>query len=93
MTTARFTQRAQLSLIILLLIALVGIGQGFSFTIYKITIVAMVAIGLLQVAVGNIPPDASPARFAKFLGIFVAIIVALFGLSIWLAPVLVDLGR
>lgn len=93
MKTATFTQRMQLTLIIVLLVALVGIGQSFSFRIYQVAILLLGVTGLAQIAVGNVPPDSSPARFARFVAIFFGIMVALFGGSILLAPVLVNLGR
>lgn len=87
------TKRAQLVFIVLLLVALIAIGQPWSFGLYKAAIVAMFAAGLLQIAVGNVPQDANPARFATLMAIFILVIAGLFGLSIWLAPILVNLGR
>jgi hypothetical protein len=93
MTAMGFTQRVQLALIILLLTAIIAIGQPWSFELYKLAIVVIVITGLTQVAVGNIPSNASRLRFAKLLFVFAAIIAAIFALSIWLAPILVGLGR
>ncbi len=88
-----FTQRVQLALVLVLLLSMFAIGQPWSFEVYKVSIVVIVLTGLAQVAVGNIPSNASPVRFAKFLIVFVLIISAIFALSIWLAPILVGLGR
>lgn len=90
---SRFTQRAQFGLIVLLVVALFGVGQPWSFRVYEFAIVAMVGLGLVQVAVGNIPSDASPSRFLRYLAIFGLVIVAVVALSIWIAPRLVELGR
>jgi len=88
-----FTQRVQLTWIFILLVALIGIGQAFSFTVYQVSMVTMVAAGMGQIAIGNVPPDAPPSRFFRFLAIFVVVIVVVFALSIWLTPYLVNLGR
>jgi hypothetical protein len=88
-----FTQRVQRALVVLLLSAIVAIGQPWSFGLYQTAIVVIVVTGLTQVAVGNIPPSASRSRFAQLLLYFGLIIAAVFGLSIWLAPILVGLGR
>ncbi len=88
-----FTQRMQLILIIILLVALVGIGQSFSFGLYQVALLVLGMAGLSQIAVGNVPPDSSPARFFRFIAIYFGVMIALFGGSILLAPVLVNLGR
>ena len=88
-----FTQRVQLAWIFVLIVALVGIGQAFSFAIYQISIVVMIAMGMSQIAVGNVPPTAPPARFFRFLAIFAVVIVVIFVVSILLTPYLVNLGR
>ena len=93
MTTRNFTRRVQLGFIVVLLVALLAIGQPWSFQVYRVGIVVMVGVGLAQVAIGNIPQSASPGRFARLLLIFAVVIAALFGLSIYLAPILVKLGR
>lgn len=88
-----FTKRVQMAWIVLLVVMLVGIGQAFSFAVYQWAMVGLIFFGLSQIAVGNVPPDAKPARFWRFNAVFFVVIVILFGLSIWLAPFLVDLGR
>lgn len=89
----RFTQRMQLILIIILLVALVGIGQSFSFRLYQVALLLLGVSGLSQIAVGNVPPDSSPARFFRFISIYFGVMIVLFGGSILLAPILVNLGR
>lgn len=88
-----FTQRIQLTWIFILILALVGIGQAFSFGVYQISIVTMIAAGMSQIAIGNVPPDAPPSRFFRFLAIFAVVIVVVFAMSILLTPYLVNLGR
>lgn len=93
MKSTRFTKRIQMTWIVLLVVTLVGIGQPFSFGMYQVAILGLVVFGLSQIAVGNVLPDAGPARFWRFNAVFFAVIVVLFALSIWLAPILVNLGR
>jgi len=88
-----FTQRVQLIWIFILGLMFVGIGQRFSFRVYQIAIVIMILAGLSQIAIGNVPPTASRSHFFKFLAIFAAVIVVIFGFSIWVVPYLVQLGR
>ncbi len=88
-----FTQRIQLTWIFILIVALVGIGQAFSFAVYQVSIVTMIAAGMGQIAIGNVPPEAPPARFFRFVAIFIVVIVVVFALSIWMTPYLVNLGR
>lgn len=88
-----FTQRVQLTWITILGLMFIGIGQPWSFTVYRVSIVIMILAGLSQIAIGNVPPTASRAHFFKFLAIFTAAIVAIVGFSIWLVPYLVQLGR
>ncbi|MEN8233482.1 MAG: hypothetical protein ABFR89_00985 [Actinomycetota bacterium] len=88
-----FTQRIQLTWIFILIVALVGIGQSFSFGVYQLSMVTMVAAGMSQIAIGNVPPDAPSARFFRFLAIFAVVIVVVFAISIVSIPYLVNLGR
>ncbi|MEN8040264.1 MAG: hypothetical protein ABFR95_02070 [Actinomycetota bacterium] len=89
----RFTQRVQLWWIFILGMMFIGIGQAFNFSIYQISIVVMILVGLSQIAVGNVPPDAPRRRFFRFLGIFAVVIVIMFAISIVSIPYLVNLGR
>ena len=93
MKSTRFTKRIQMTWIVMLVIMLVVIGESISFTIYQWAILGLVFFGLSQIAVGNVPPDAGPARFWRFNAVFFAVIVVIFGVSMWVAPILVDLGR
>ena len=88
-----FTQRVQLTWIFILGLMFVGIGQRFSFRVYQIAIVIMILAGLSQIAIGNVPPTSSRKHFFKFLAVFGAVIIVIFGFSIWIVPYLVQLGR
>ena len=90
---SRFTRRVQMTWIVLLTASLVGIGQAFSFSVYQISMVAMIFLGLTQISVSNVPPDAPPKQFFKFNGIYLAILIVIVAFSAWLAPILTNLGR
>lgn len=79
--------------IVALTVSLIGIGQAFSFGVYQISMVAMIFLGLTQIAVSNVPPDAPPKQFMRFNVIYLGILIVLVAFSAWLAPILVDLGR
>lgn len=79
--------------IVVLTIALIGIGQAFSFGLYQISMVIMVVFGLSQISVSNVPPDESPRGFLRYNVKFLAILVAIVGFSAWIAPILTNLGR
>lgn len=93
MNSSKFTARVQLSLIIILGASIVGIGQAFSFEWYQRSLLVLIVCGLGQIAIGNVPPEASVARFLRLLLTFVLVIVAIFAVSIVVTPSLVGLGR
>lgn len=79
--------------IVILAVCLVGIGQAFSFGVYKWTMVGIIFFGLTQISVSNVPPDSGPRGFWKYNGVFLAVLIVIVGVSIWLAPILTNLGR
>ncbi len=79
--------------IILLAVCLIGIGQAFSFGIYQLSLLGIIVLGLTQISVSNVPPDESPRGFWKYNAVFLAVLVVIVGVSAWLAPILVNLGR
>ena len=89
----RFTRRAQMAWIVILAICLVGIGQAFSFTVYRWSMLGIVFFGLTQISVSNVPPDESPRGFWKYNAVFMVVLIVIVGFSIWLAPILTNLGR
>jgi len=65
-------------LIILLVLSFAMITQQFYF---------------VQIAFGNLPPEANFKQSIKLTAVVFGIIVIIFGLGIFLAPHLVNLGR
>jgi hypothetical protein len=89
----RFTRRTQMAWIVILAVCLVGIGQSFSFGVFQLAMLGMIFFGLTQISVSNVPPDSGLGGFVKYNAVFLAVLIAVVGLSIWLAPILTDLGR
>ena len=79
--------------IVMLAVCLVRIAQSFSFVIYQISILGIVLFGLTQISVSNVPPDESPRGFWRYNAIFLAVLIVVVGVSVWLAPILTNLGR
>lgn len=88
-----FTSIMQLLLVILMLLSIILIGQRSSFAGYKVGLILLTVTTLSQIAFGNIPPSARFAKSMRMYAIFMSVTVALFALSIVLAPILVNLGR
>jgi hypothetical protein len=80
-------------LVILLIISFAMITQQVYETIYRAGLLLLIASTFVQIAFGNIPPEANFKQSIKLTAIAFAIIVIIFGLGIFLAPHLVNLGR
>lgn len=80
-------------LVILLVISFAMITQQLYETIYRSGFLLLIASTFVQIAFGNIPPEANFKQSIKLTAITFAIIVIIFGLGIFLAPHLVNLGR
>jgi hypothetical protein len=79
--------------IVVLALCLVGIGQAFSFGVYRVAMLGIVLFGLTQISVSNVPPDSEPRGFWKYNAVFLAVLIVIVVFSAWIAPILVDLGR
>ena len=94
-TTARlpFAARFQAILIGVMFVGFVLIAQPASKTLYQIGLPILVLAAFLQIAFGNIPPAAGFGKSMALLALTWAIVAAVFGLGIVLAPHLIQLGR
>jgi hypothetical protein len=90
---APFAAVMQAVLVVLLLSSFVFITQQYSKMLYHIGFVLLVASTFVQIVFGNLPPEANVKRSMKLLGIVFGIVIIVFGLGIFLAPHLVNLGR
>jgi hypothetical protein len=88
-----FAARFQGVLIGLMFLGVLLIAQQWSKTLYQLGLPLVVVAAFLQFAFGNIPPSANFAKSMRLLALTWAIIAAVFGLGIYLAPFLIGLGR
>jgi hypothetical protein len=80
-------------LVILLVISFAMITQQFYETIYRMGFLLLIASTFVQIAFGNLPPEANFKQSVKLTAVVFAIIAIVFGLGIFLAPHLVNLGQ
>ena len=88
-----FIEWARRAVIVALLLAIVMIAQKVNIDIYRYGLLLLVGATLLQIAVGNVPDGSSAVRAILVILLILGIIAALFTLSIFLVPVLSELGR
>ena len=88
-----FVERLERGLILVLLLAIALIAQPFDIRLYRTGLLILVGATLLQIAVGNLPKDASPGRSLVFVAAILGVVAAVFGLGILLTPFLAQLGR
>ncbi len=80
-------------LVILLAVSFAMITQQVNETLYRIGFLLLIASTFVQIVFGNLPPEADFKQSIKFTIIVFGIIAVVFGLGIFLAPHLVNLGR
>ena len=80
-------------LVILLAVSFAMITQQFNEAIYRLGFLLLIASTFVQIVFGNLPPEADLKQSLKFTAIVFGIIAIVFGLGIFLAPYLVNLGR
>ena len=80
-------------LVILLLVSFAMITQQFNETLYRMGFLLLIASTLVQIAFGNLPPEAGFKQSIRFTAVVFIIIAIVFGLGILIAPYLVNLGR
>ena len=90
---SRLVARAELALICVIAVGLVLIAQQAAFGLYQFGLLTVIGSTLLHIAVGNLPPDAGPARALALTAAILLVVAAVFGAGILLVPVLAQLGR
>jgi hypothetical protein len=88
-----FASTIQIALIIVLTVNFILIAQTIDRDIFGVGIFALIIFTLIQIAFGNISPQANFRQSMIGLVIAAVIISVVIGLSIWLAPSLVQLGQ
>ncbi len=83
---------AESALIAAMMLGFALILQRSSLLVYQVGLGIVVASTLLEIAVGNVPKDASFLRSLRFIAVFLAITATVFGAGILLAPYLASLG-
>ena len=89
----RAVERVEKVLIATLLIAVAMIAQRYSIQIYRWGLILLIGGTLLQIAVGNLPKDATPLRALRLTARILGVVVMVFGTGILLVPYLSQLGR
>lgn len=90
---SRTLLRAELALIVLMVLGCVLIGQQWSFALYQIGLIAVVGATILSIAVGNVPRTSRGWRAFAVMVIILAVTAALFIIGILLVPYLTRLGQ
>ena len=80
-------------LVILLAVSFAMITQQYNETLYRLGFLLLIASTFVQIVFGNLPPEADFKQSIKFTAVVFGIIAIVFGLGIFLAPHLVNLGR
>lgn len=88
-----FQQRAEIILIGVLALGFVLIAQQASMALYQIGLGLVIIATFLEIAVGNVPIEASVGKALRLIVLFLAIIAGVFALGIFLVPYLTALGR
>ena len=90
---SRLLTRIEAGLILLMLAGFVLITQQWSFALYQVGLVTVVAATILNIAVSNVPHAAVGWRAVRFIAIILAVVAAVFWIGILLVPTLAQLGQ
>jgi ABC-type proline/glycine betaine transport system permease subunit len=88
-----FVARAEQTLIAAMALGIVMIAQRYQISWYRWGLSILVISTFLQIAVGNLPQDASATRSIVTSIIILAVVAAVFAIGIWLVPILSQLGH
>jgi type IV secretory pathway TrbD component len=88
-----FATRAQNWVLGLLVVALLLVAQPFTIDIFGIGVYLLAIAVFLQIAVSNVAPSAGVRKTITKSLVILAIIAILFVFSIWVTPILVEMGR
>lgn len=88
-----FVPRLEFLLIALMCLGFVLIAQTWSFGVYQIGLVTVLVATLLNIAVGNLPRQASPGRALSLTLAVLVLVVLVFAAGILLVPTLARMGQ
>lgn len=85
--------RLEVALITLMCLGFLLIAQTWSFRAYQAGLLAVMVATVLNIAVGNLPRQASAGRALALTAAILALVALVFGAGILLVPVLATMGR
>jgi hypothetical protein len=85
--------RLEIALITVMGVGFLLIAQTWSFRVYQVGLLAIMAATILNIAVGNLPRQARPGRALLLTLLILAIVATVFGVGILLVPALARLGQ
>jgi len=88
-----FANKLQLRNIYVLGLSLLLLAQGFSYQVYRIGFFILLVFVPIQIGLGNVNPGWGAKKTIRKVILILVITAVIFVFSIWLAPVLVNLGR
>jgi hypothetical protein len=88
-----FVERAEQTLIAAMALGIAMIAQRYSISLYRWGLSILVVSTFLQIAVGNLPQDASAMRSIVTSIVILTGVAAVFAIGIWLVPILSQLGH
>ena len=88
----RIVPRAELALILVMGAGFLLIVQQWSFALYQIGLLTVMAATILNIAVGNLPRGAAPWRALRLTLLLLSIVAGVFIAGILLVPSLARLG-
>ena len=86
MKKSSFSFKLQLVLLILQFATFILMAQTASHDLFKVGVIALIFLALLQIPIGNIDASYNAKNFFKALFKIVPIVIAVIGLSMYLAP-------
>jgi uncharacterized membrane protein YecN with MAPEG domain len=90
--THNIVGRAEFVLIAVMVLGFLLIAQQWSFAVYQVGLLTVMAATVLNIAVGNLPRNAGPGRALGLTLFILAIVAAVFAAGISLVPYLAQLG-
>ena len=87
-----FPEITERILMIALLVGIACVIQRISIEVYRVGLVTIISATLLQIAVGNLPRDASIKKSLLLILFYLGIVATIFFVGILLVPVLSQLG-
>lgn len=88
-----FPERAEIALLTAMLVGIAMIAQRFNVDVFRWGLRLLVAATILQIAVGNLPKEASVLRSLVLTAAILCLVGLVFLAGIGLVPILSGLGR